>query len=57
MYEQFPPHQAKAAITNSNLIHKVITFGSPAKYREILEHKLGGKGAGGGGGKDFTSAV
>jgi len=50
--------ELKAAVIDSNLIHKILTFGSPSKYREILELKMGGKGLGGGApGRDFTSAV
>ena len=51
-------------ISDTNLLRKVITFGSPAKYHEILNKKAGGSlgggdfGSGAGsGGKDFISSV
>jgi hypothetical protein len=57
-------YQAKSVISDTNVLRKVITFGSPAKYHEILNKKAGGSlgggdfGSGGGsGGKDFISSV
>jgi hypothetical protein len=51
-------------ISDTNLLRKVFTFGSPAKYHEILDKKAGGRLGGGGGGfgsgssgKDFISSV
>jgi len=53
---------AKAIIGETNLLRKSLTFGSPAKYHEILEKKAGGSRLGGGlgaagSGKDFVSSV
>ena len=50
-----PIFQVKEAIADKSLLRKVITFGSPAKYQEILSR--GGSSTFGAEDKDFLSSV